>query len=100
MPTYVTLWQFTQQGAQGIRDSPERVDGVEELFEDMGGELKEFYMLMGEYDTITLSEFPDDETAAQAVLAVTEQGNVTAETLRAFSREESRDLLAGLPKAS
>jgi uncharacterized protein with GYD domain len=55
---------------------------------------------MGQYDTITISEFPDDETAARAVLAVTEQGNVSSETFRAFSREESRDLLQGLPKTT
>lgn len=51
---------------------------------------------MGRYDTITISEFPDDETAVQAVLAVTEQGNVSSETLKAFSRDATRDLIEGL----
>ncbi|GAB7019895.1 GYD domain-containing protein [Halostagnicola bangensis] len=97
MSTYVTLWEFTEQGSQTVRDSPERVDRIEELFDEMGGQLEEFYMLMGRYDTMTISEFPDDETAAQAVLAVTEKGNVSSETLKAFSREASRELLEGIP---
>ncbi|SDK39436.1 GYD domain-containing protein [Natronorubrum texcoconense] len=97
MPSYITLWEYTQQGVEDIEDSPERVDEIEELFEEMGGELRDFYMLMGQYDTITISEFPDDETAAQAILAVTEHGNVTSETLKAFSREATRELIDGLP---
>ncbi|WP_306059399.1 GYD domain-containing protein [Natronococcus wangiae] len=97
MPTYVTLWQLTQQGAQTVRESPERVDRIEDMFAEMGGELREFYMLMGRYDTITISEFPDDETAAQAILAVTEQGNVSSETLKAFSREATRELIGEIP---
>ena len=97
MPSYITLWKYTQQGVANVRESPSRIDTIEEMFENMGGELQDFFMLMGQYDTITISEFPDDETAAQAILAVTEQGNVTSETLKAFSREEASELLEGLP---
>jgi uncharacterized protein with GYD domain len=97
MPSYITLWEYTQQGVENIKESPDRIDTIEEMFEEMGGELQDFYMLMGQYDTITISEFPDDETAAQAILAVTEQGNVTSETLKAFSRETTRQLIDGLP---
>ncbi|ELY97608.1 GYD family protein [Natrialba chahannaoensis JCM 10990] len=97
MPPYITLWQFTEQGAASIRDSPDRIDRIEEQFEDLGGELKSFYMLMGQYDTITISEFPDDETAAQAVLSVTEAGNVSSETLRAFDRDATREVLESMP---
>lgn len=97
MPPYITLWKFTQQGISNVRESPERIDAIEDMFEEMGGELQDFFMLMGQYDTITISEFPDDETAAQAILAVTEQGNVTSETLKAFSREEARYLIDDLP---
>ncbi|WP_243637878.1 GYD domain-containing protein [Natrarchaeobius oligotrophus] len=93
----MTLWQYTQQGAQTIRESPERINRIEERFAEVGGELREFYMLMGRYDTITISEFPDDETAAQAILSVTEDGNVSSETSKAFSRESTRALLDGLP---
>ncbi|MDJ1434245.1 GYD domain-containing protein [Halostagnicola sp. A-GB9-2] len=97
MPSYITLWEYTHQGVENIRESPDRIDEIEEMFEEMGGELQDFHMLMGQYDTITISEFPDGETAAQAILAVTEQGNVTSETLKAFSREATRELIDGLP---
>ncbi|MFP8954304.1 GYD domain-containing protein [Natrialbaceae archaeon A-arb3/5] len=97
MPTYVTLWQYTQDGIENVRESPDRIDALEDQFDEMGGELREFYMLMGQYDTITISEFPDEETATQAILAIAEQGNVSSETFRAFSREATRELIEGLP---
>lgn len=97
MPFYITLWKYTRQGVENVRESPARIDQIEDMFEEMGGQLHEFYMLMGRYDTITISEFPDDDAAAQAVLAVAEQGNVSSETLKAFTREETRDLIDGLP---
>lgn len=84
MPSYITLWKYTQQGVATVSETPARIDTIEEMFEDVGGELQDFFMLMGQYDTITISAFPDDQTAAQAILAVTEQGNVTSETLKAF----------------
>lgn len=97
MSPYITLWNFTQQGVENVRENPERIDRIEELFAELGGELLAYYMLLGRYDTITISEFPDDETAAQAILAVGEQGNVSSETMKAFSRAASRDLIDGLP---
>ncbi len=65
MPNDVTFWEFTAQGVQAVRDSPEHVDRIEELFDEMGGQLEECYVLMGRYDTITISEFLDEKTAAR-----------------------------------
>ncbi|ADD03942.1 GYD family protein [Natrialba magadii ATCC 43099] len=97
MPPYITLWQFTEQGAASIRDSPDRIDRIEEQFEDLGGELESFDMLMGQYDTITISEFPDVETAAQAVLSVTEAGNVRLDIPQVFERDATREGLESMP---
>ena len=42
-------------------------------------------------------EAPDDVTAAKASLAWGSQGNVSSETLRAFTEEEFRSIVAALP---
>ncbi len=36
----------------------------------LGGELKEFYLVMGQYDMIVISEAPDNETAARTILTL------------------------------
>lgn len=96
MPTYVLLTTFTQQGIEAVADSPERTDHAKALVESVGGTWRDFFVTMGRYDGVVIAEFPDDETAARAVLALASSGNVTTETLRAFSLEEFRDIVDGL----
>ena len=97
MPTYVLLTTFTQTGVENVRDSPERTDHARELIESLGGTWKDFYVTMGRYDGVVIANFPDDETAAQAALALAESGNVTTETLRAFDLEEFREIVDAMP---
>jgi uncharacterized protein with GYD domain len=95
--TYVTLWKYTQDGIKAIKDSPARLDAVRALLPTLGAEMKAFYLTMGRYDLVTITEAPDDETAAKAALAIASGGNVGSETLRAFTEAEYREIMAGLP---
>lgn len=97
MPTYVFLTRFTQQGIENVRDSPERTDEAQELVESMGGTWQAFFITMGRYDGVVIAEFPDDDTAAQAALTLGSSGNVTTETLRAFTLDEFRDIVDSMP---
>jgi uncharacterized protein with GYD domain len=97
MAIYIMLFRFTEQGLKEIKESPRRVEAAKEAFRAMGGELKQFYMVLGGYDTVFVIEAPDDETAAKLALAISSLGNVRTETLRAFSEEEYRKIIAGLP---
>lgn len=93
MPTYVLLTTFTQQGIEAVEASPERTEHAKELVESVGGTWRDFFLTMGRYDGVVIAEFPDDETAARAVLTLASSGNVTTETLRAFSLSEFRDIV-------
>ena len=97
MPTYITLFNYTQQGIENIEDSPDRLDAATELIESLGGELKAFYLTMGAYDLIAVTEFPDDDTAAGMLLRLGQSGNVSSETLKAWPEADYRDLIANLP---
>jgi uncharacterized protein with GYD domain len=97
MPTYISLLRYTQQGVQNIKESPARLDAAKKAFQAMGGELKQWYLVMGQYDAVVVSEGPDDETAAKLSLVIGAQGNIRTETLRAFTEEEYRKLIASLP---
>jgi TPR repeat protein len=54
----------------------------------MGAELKQFYLVTGQYDIVALVETPDDETMAELALSLCSKGNVHTETLRAFTEED------------
>jgi uncharacterized protein with GYD domain len=98
MPTYVTLIRFTQKGIEGIREAPARLDAAKETYRAAGAKLKEFFLVTGRYDAVVVAEAPDDETAAKISLAIGSRGNVRTETSRAFTEEEYRRIVAGLPK--
>lgn len=97
MPTYVSLVKYTQQGLASIKEAPKRLEAARQRAKATKGEIKAVYLVMGRYDLVVISEAPDDETAAKLVLATSAQGNVTTETLRAFTESEFAKMIASLP---
>jgi len=97
MPTYVALLRYTAQGRQAMKDMPIRIQQAKELARSMGGEFKAFYLTMGQYDAVAVTEVPDNATAARAALIIGSAGNVITETLVAFPEEEAFSLVQALP---
>ena len=97
MATYISLIKLTQQGVTSIKDGPARLDAGKDTLKSFGSELKAFYLTMGRYDIVAISEAPDDAAAAKVALAIGSAGNVTTETLRAFTEDEYREIVAALP---
>ena len=97
MAPYIMLVRYTQKGIENIKQSPARLDGARKAFKAMGAELKDFYLIQGRYDIVIVIEAPDAETVAKCALGVASQGNVTTETLRAFTEDEYRKIIAALP---
>ena len=97
MATYISLLNYTQKGAENIKESPARLDAAKKVFQSMGAELKQWYLVMGQYDAVVISEGPDDDTVAKLLLVIGAQGNIKTETFRAFTEEEFRKIIAALP---
>ena len=97
MPTYVTLYKLTDQGAKDIKTSPERVGEAIKAYEAMGGKVLGVYTLMGEYDFVAIGEAPNDQAAAAHSLSLASQGNVKSTTMRAFTPAEWAEIVKKLP---
>jgi len=97
MATYLVLFRFTQKGLETIKESPLRVEKAKGVFNELGAKVKEFYALLGEYDTVFIAEAPNDETIAKAAMSVASLRNVQTDILRAFTEKEFREIVAGLP---
>ncbi len=96
MPHFVSLIRYTQQGMAKIKDSPSRLDAAKKAAEKAGGKIQTWYLTMGQYDAVIISEFPNDEACAKFTLSVGALGNVTTETLKAFTESEYRKIIGGL----
>jgi uncharacterized protein with GYD domain len=97
MPTYIGLLHFTQQGIEKIKEGPSRLDAAKAAVKAAGGEIKAYYLTMGQYDAVVISEAPDDEAYSKTILSIGEKGAVRTETLRAFTEEEYRKIIAAMP---
>ena len=97
MPTYISLLHFTQQAVEKIKDSPASLDRAKEAIKMAGGEMKAYYLTLGQYDAVVIAEAPSDEAYASMLLATARTGTIRTETLRAFTEEEYRKIVAGIP---
>lgn len=96
MPTYITLFRWTQKGIENVKDSPARLDRVKQAVQAAGGKFHAFYMTMGQYDGVAISEAPSDEAYAKVILAAARGGSIQTETLRGFTEEEYRKITASI----
>jgi uncharacterized protein with GYD domain len=94
MPTYLVLGNFTEQGIRSVRDSLMREDAFRKQCEKVGAQVKDAYRTMGRYDLAAIVNAPDDLTISSLLYSAGALGNIRTETLRAFTRQETEQVLA------
>jgi uncharacterized protein with GYD domain len=96
MATYIMLARWTDQGIRNAKDSPNRLDRTRQLLKGMGGDLKLFYLTMGEYDIVAIYEAPDDAVAARFNLQLSMLGDIRTQTMKAFPEAAYREVMRTL----
>lgn len=94
MATYIALIDWTEQGVKGFRESVDRYEAARDAFEQMGVRLTQVYWTLGTHDIVAVAEADDEETMAAATLMLAAQGNLRTTTMRAFSADEMRAVVA------
>jgi uncharacterized protein with GYD domain len=78
MPIYITQGRYTREAVKGMIVRPEdRADAISRLLSKAGGRLLGYYVTFGEFDFLSVAEFPNDIQAAAALLAAASGGGVT-----------------------
>ena len=94
MATYVALFDWTDQGVRNFKDTVDRYEAARDQLEALGVSFRDIYWTLGSHDIVAVIDAPDDETLGASLLAIAGQGNVRTTTLRAFSAEEMRGVIA------
>ena len=97
MTTYIILYKWTEQGIKNVKEAPARIQATVKATKAAGGKVLGVYLTMGEYDLVAITEAPDDETVAAALLSQGMLGNVRSTTLRAFNMEQFAEIVKKLP---
>jgi uncharacterized protein with GYD domain len=93
MATYIVLGKFTQQGIKTVKDSPSRYEAFKNAAKDVT--FKSVHYTVGRYDLVAVVEGSDQAVTA-ALLKLGAAGNVTTETMRAWSVDEMKGIVGGL----
>lgn len=97
MPVYITLFKWTDTGVRDVKDAPAKIAESRKTAEELGGKVLGLYVTMGDYDLVSVVEWPNDETAATTALAVSSRGNARTVTMRAFTEQEFASIAKKLP---
>jgi uncharacterized protein with GYD domain len=98
MSTYISLINFTAQGAQNIHESPHRAAAFKAAAKKAGIKITDIFWTLGGYDGAVIFQAKDAEAATGLMLALSALGNVHTKTMRAFNAAEFAALVAKAPK--
>ncbi|HEY7968087.1 MAG TPA: GYD domain-containing protein [Solirubrobacteraceae bacterium] len=85
---------WTDQGIKSFKDSVDRAEAAEAAFAQAGLAFKGLYWTVGQYDLVAILDAPDGEALAAALLRLGAQGNLRTSTLRAFTADEMKGIIA------
>lgn len=97
MASYVTLYNFTDQGIGAVKQSPARLKGAIQAAERAGMKVLCAYYTEGPYDLMVVSEAADEKAATAFTLGIGAQGNVRSMTMRAWNPEEFEEIVGMIP---
>ncbi len=97
MATFICLVNFTQQGVQDFKSSPDRAGKFKSMAQKAQVTVKEVYWTMGAYDAVLILEAADDKAASAVMLGLASLGNVRTQTLRAFNSSEMKEIISKIP---
>ncbi len=93
MATYVVFGKYGAEAIRGI--SPERTEQAAALVKAHGGEIKAGYALLGETDLLFIVDFPDNESAMKASVALARLTGIGFVTAPAVTIADFDRLVAG-----
>ena len=93
MPHYIILFNFREQGIRNVKDTVKRSHAFKSAVEKVGGKFVSIYYTFGKYDIIATVEAPNDEVMMSVMLILGSLGNVSSETLKAFSIDEASNII-------
>ena len=96
MPTYIRLTNLTASGFEEIEQSATRTEQMKAMANEMGGEIRDVYLTMGDFDFVTIAEFPNDQMYTQFALRFAEKGAADTHTLKALEEDEYVNIVQSL----
>ena len=86
MATFFMFGKYSSEAAKRI--SAERTEKAREAIEKLGGQVREIYVLLGEYDLVIIADLPRMAEAMQASIALKRLTDISFFTAAALPVDE------------
>lgn len=93
MVTYVTLFNWTQQGMANVANTVQRAGDFAAAAERAGGRVKFQCWTVGEFDGLVVFEAPDDSVAVSLLAHLGKLGNLRTRSMKALTAQEMAQVL-------
>ena len=93
MIRYLTMLQFTDQGARNVDKSVQRASDFGKSIRDAVGKLALQVWTVGQYDGCVVFEVPDEAVGSALLIKLAKNGNVRTQTMRCYDNQEFETVL-------
>jgi uncharacterized protein with GYD domain len=101
MPIYITRGRYSAESIKNLVAKPEdRQQAVSALVEAAGAKLLNFYVTLGHYDFLLITEAPSAKEASAGVVAAAAGSVTDVETTEAFTSSEAKQIFTIAGKAA
>ena len=96
MSKYIRLTSLNRKGKEQINKRNERIEAMRELAAESGGTIEDVFLTFGDYDFITIADFPDHRAYTTFALKAAEGGEYDTKTLKALEEDEYISVIESL----
>lgn len=98
MPTYVSLFRYTGDAwNEMVKNPSSRAEAAAAVIEQAGGEMRQFYWMLGDFDGLVIYSMPSEQSAGAYSAAVSTSGRIAEQ--RTHQLLDSDDATAALSLA-
>ena len=92
MPIFISHVTLTEEGVRVIKGSTDRIEENKKLWEDCGGKLLNWFVVLGDYDYLLITDAPDEKIMAEIAAKASRRGRTKFRTFTAIPIEEFKDV--------
>ena len=79
---------LTQEGLEELADVSDRIEANRNLWEEAGGKLLEWFIVLGDYDYLLISEAPNEKVMARIAAKASRRGRTRFKSHTAIPIED------------
>ncbi len=92
MSIFISHVTLTHEGIDALKEAPDRIEQNKKLWEDAGAKLLAWYVVLGDYDYLLITEAPNEKVMAEVAIKASRRGRTKFTTYSAISVDDFKEV--------